>query len=137
MHSDQTRKYGILESMIQALYYDIVGNKVKIRAGIMDSEISYFLVWSLCIKHLMHHVVYYIILVLSLVLFMKSLHTLVSCPATPPTHAGRSVWYLLKHFLVLGRRLRHNENDVIFMTFTHANKRPKAQKKVTEYSANR
>ena len=36
--SDQTRKYGISESMIQALYYDIVCNKVIIRACIMDSE---------------------------------------------------------------------------------------------------
>ena len=34
MPSDQTRKYGISESMIQALYYDIVGNKVIIRACI-------------------------------------------------------------------------------------------------------
>ena len=36
--SDQTRKYGISESMIQALYYDIVCNKVIIRACIMESE---------------------------------------------------------------------------------------------------
>ena len=36
MHSDQKRKYGITKSMIQALYYDIVGNKVIIGACIMD-----------------------------------------------------------------------------------------------------
>ena len=36
MHSDQMRKCGFSESMIQALYYDIVGNKVIIRACIMD-----------------------------------------------------------------------------------------------------
>ena len=29
MHSDQTRKYGISESMIQALYYDTIGNKSR------------------------------------------------------------------------------------------------------------
>ena len=33
--------------MIQALYYDIVYNKVIIRACIMDLEMPYFLVWSL------------------------------------------------------------------------------------------
>ena len=33
--------------MIQALHYDIVCNKVIIRACIMDSEMPYFLVWSL------------------------------------------------------------------------------------------
>ena len=38
----QMRKYGISESMIQALYYDIVGKKVIIKACIMDSEMSYF-----------------------------------------------------------------------------------------------
>ena len=32
MHSDQMRKYGISESIIEALYYDTVGNKVIIRA---------------------------------------------------------------------------------------------------------
>ena len=42
MHSDQMRKYGISESMIQALYYDIVVNKVIIRACIMHSEMPYF-----------------------------------------------------------------------------------------------
>ena len=31
MHSDQTRKDGSSESMIQALYYDFVANYVKIR----------------------------------------------------------------------------------------------------------
>ena len=31
MHSDQTRKYGSSESMIQALYYDFVANYVKTR----------------------------------------------------------------------------------------------------------
>ena len=76
MHNDQTRKYGISESRIQALYYDIVGNKVIIRACIMDSEVPYFLVWSLCIKRLVNHAVCCIILFLSLVLFMKSLYTL-------------------------------------------------------------
>ena len=39
MHSDQMRKYGISESMIQTLYYDIVGNKVIKRACIMDSAL--------------------------------------------------------------------------------------------------
>ena len=34
MHSDQTRKYGISESIIQALYKDIVGNKVIINKGL-------------------------------------------------------------------------------------------------------
>ena len=34
----------------------------------MDSEMPYFLGWSLCIKRLVHHAVYCIILVLSLVL---------------------------------------------------------------------
>ena len=53
---------------------DIVGNKVIIRACIMDSEMPYFFVWSLCIKRLVHHAVYCIILVLSLVLFMQSLY---------------------------------------------------------------
>ena len=47
MHSHQMRKYDISESTIQALYYDIVCNKVIIRACIMDSEMPYFLVWSL------------------------------------------------------------------------------------------
>ena len=47
MHSDQTKKYGISESIIQALYYDIVGNKIIIRACIMDSEMPYFFVWSI------------------------------------------------------------------------------------------
>ena len=40
--SDEMRKYGISESMIQALHYDIVCNKVIIRACIMDSEMPYF-----------------------------------------------------------------------------------------------
>ena len=31
MHSDQMRKDGISESMIQALYYDFVANYVKTR----------------------------------------------------------------------------------------------------------
>ena len=31
MHSDQTRKDGSSESMIQALYYDFVANYVKTR----------------------------------------------------------------------------------------------------------
>ena len=31
MHSDQTRKDGSSESMIQALYYDFVANNVKTR----------------------------------------------------------------------------------------------------------
>ena len=37
---------------------------VIIRACIMDSEMPYFLVWSLCIKRMEHHAVYCIILVL-------------------------------------------------------------------------
>ena len=44
MRIDQVKKYGISVSMIQALYYDIVGNKVIIRACIMDSEMPCFLV---------------------------------------------------------------------------------------------
>ena len=40
----------------------------------MDSEMPYFLVWSLCIKCLVHNAVCCIILVLSLVLFMQSLY---------------------------------------------------------------
>ena len=47
MHSHQMRKYDISESTIQALYYDILCNKVIIRACVMDSEMPYFLVWSL------------------------------------------------------------------------------------------
>ena len=39
-YSDQMRKYGISESIIQAPYCDIVGNKVKIWACIMDLENS-------------------------------------------------------------------------------------------------
>ena len=42
----------------------------------MGSEMSYFLIWSQCIKRLVHRAVYCIILVLSLVLFMQSLYTL-------------------------------------------------------------
>ena len=54
--------------------YDIDGNKVKIRACIMDSEMPYFLIWSLYIQRLVHHEVYGISrLVLSLGLFIKSL----------------------------------------------------------------
>ena len=50
-------------------YYDFVANYVVIIIGlIMDSEMPYFLVWSLCIKRLVHHAVCCIILVLSLVL---------------------------------------------------------------------
>ena len=43
MHSDQMRKFG---------------NKDIIRACIVDSEMLYFLMWSLCIKLLVHHEVY-------------------------------------------------------------------------------
>ena len=39
--------------------------KVIIRAYIMDSEMPYFLAWSLCIKRLVHHAVYCIIVVSS------------------------------------------------------------------------
>ena len=78
MHSDQKvimRKYGISESMIQALYKDIVGNNFIIRAYIMDSEMPYFFIWSLCIQHLVHHAVYCIIIVvLFLVFFLQSLY---------------------------------------------------------------
>ena len=69
--SDQTKKYGISESMIQALYYDIVCNNVIIRACIMESEMPSF-------GHY-HQApgascgILYIILVLSLVLFMQSI----------------------------------------------------------------
>ena len=41
---DQTRKYGISVSMIQALHYDVVINKVIIRACIMDPEMPYFFI---------------------------------------------------------------------------------------------
>ena len=44
MYSYQMRKYGISESMIQVLYYEIVGNKVIIRACTMDSKMPYFLI---------------------------------------------------------------------------------------------
>ena len=37
MYSDQMRKYGICWSMMQALYYDIFGNKVIIRACSMEA----------------------------------------------------------------------------------------------------
>ena len=47
----------------------IVCNKVIIRACIMDSEMPYFIVWSLSCSILY-------ILVLSLVIFMQSLYTL-------------------------------------------------------------
>ena len=48
MHSDQTRKDGSSESMIQALYYDFVANTVKTRmysirydaAGVLRRPIS-------------------------------------------------------------------------------------------------
>ena len=70
MHSDQTRKYGISESIIQALIMTLLPTMVCI----MDSEMPYVLVWSLCIKRLEHHAVYCIILVLSLVLLMQSLY---------------------------------------------------------------
>ena len=45
MHSDQTRKDGSSESMIQALYYDFVANYVKTRmysnaAGALRRPIS-------------------------------------------------------------------------------------------------
>ena len=39
MHSDQMRKDGI--SIVQALYYDIVGNKVIIKACVMVSVDHY------------------------------------------------------------------------------------------------
>ena len=32
--------------MVQALYYDVVCNKVIIRACIVDSEMPYFLIWT-------------------------------------------------------------------------------------------
>ena len=55
---------------------DIVGNKVIIyRACIMDSELPSFLIWSLCIKCLVHHEVYSVSWS-CLVLFMQSLYTL-------------------------------------------------------------
>ena len=44
MHSDKTRKYAMSESIILYKpynYYDIVGNKVIIKACILDSEIPY------------------------------------------------------------------------------------------------
>ena len=41
---DQTRMYGISVSMIQALHYDVVVNKVIIRACIMDPEMPYFFI---------------------------------------------------------------------------------------------
>ena len=46
--------------MILALHYDIVCNKVIIRACIMDSEMLYFLVWSLSSSawYIMQYTVY-------------------------------------------------------------------------------
>ena len=49
MHSDQMGKDGISESIIQALITTLLPNMLYDRACIMDSEIPYFLVWSLCI----------------------------------------------------------------------------------------
>ena len=71
--SDQTRKYGISESMIQALYYDIACNKVIIRACIMESEMPYFSFGHYHQAPGASCGILYIILVLSLVLFMQSL----------------------------------------------------------------
>ena len=48
--SDKIIKYGISESIIKGLYYDIVGNKIIIRTCIMDSEMPYFLEWNLKVK---------------------------------------------------------------------------------------
>ena len=42
----------------------------------MDSDLSYFLIWSLCIKRLIHHEGILYTLVLSLVLFIQSLYIL-------------------------------------------------------------
>ena len=55
MHSDQ------MHSDLSP-YYNFVANYVIIRACIMDSEMPYFLVWSLCIKRLVHLAVHCIIL---------------------------------------------------------------------------
>ena len=54
MYSDQMRKYGISESMIQALYEDVVGNKVIINACIMDSEIPYTYITPFLIYKIFH-----------------------------------------------------------------------------------
>ena len=70
MHSDQTRKDGSSESMIQALYYDFVANYVKTRmystrydaAGALRRPTSSQLVCTvrimellLCLQYFMRH----------------------------------------------------------------------------------
>ena len=58
MHSYQVRKYSISESIIQALYYDIVGNSHNkgLYYGFRDAILS--IIWSLCIKRWVHHDIY-------------------------------------------------------------------------------
>ena len=62
MYSDQVRKYGISVSMIQALYYDIVVNKVIIMACIMDPEMPYFFInfshYTSSAWYIMRYIVY-------------------------------------------------------------------------------
>ena len=48
MHSDQTRKDGSSESMIQALYYDFVANYVKTRMYSTRYDADYLLVHDTC-----------------------------------------------------------------------------------------
>ena len=50
MQSDKIIKYGISKSIINGLYYNIVGNKIIIRTCIMDSEMPYLLEWNLKVK---------------------------------------------------------------------------------------
>ena len=50
----------LIMTLLQALYYYFVANKVIRRACIIviDSEMPYFLIWSLCLKNLVHHAVH-------------------------------------------------------------------------------
>ena len=70
MHSDQTRKDGSSESMIQALYYDFVANYVKTRmysirydaAGALRRPTSH-VSWSCLLpSSLMYYSVYIVII---------------------------------------------------------------------------
>ena len=55
MHSDQIRKYGISEFIIQAVIMTSLPTMPKYRACMMESEMPYFLI---CIKRLVHHAIY-------------------------------------------------------------------------------
>ena len=69
MHRDQMRKYGISASIKQALYYDIIGNEVIIRACIIDAIIIIFSFGHYALRIM----IYTVYCSLSLVLFMHFL----------------------------------------------------------------